>query len=315
MRIVFFGSDDFAAVCLKEIGRSSHQVIGCVTVPDARQGRGMKLVLSPVKAIALGANLFCLQPLSLKEEAMVGQLKALEADIFVVVAYGKILTQMILNTPKLFCVNVHGSLLPKYRGAAPINWAIINGDRQTGVTIMKVNTRMDAGDIIAQEKIFLSEHVTADQLRAQMAQVGAKLLVQTLDDIQAGHYTCTAQDESKATLAPKLTKEMGRIHWQQSAEAIDRLIRGLKPWPGTFATYKGKMLKILEASVVKMEGQPFGLAQGKPGTVVDIGKEGFIVACGQGGLLVKCVHPQAAKIMPAYDFVQGYHLKPGEQLG
>ncbi|MBI3601337.1 MAG: methionyl-tRNA formyltransferase [Candidatus Omnitrophica bacterium] len=306
MRIVFFGSDDFAAVCLKELEQSSHQVIGCVTAPDARQGRGMRLALSPIKAIALGANLLCLQPPSLKEEAIVSQLQALEADIFVVVAYGKILTQTVLNIPKIFCVNVHGSLLPHYRGAAPINWAIINGDHQTGVTIMKVNTRMDAGDIISQKTIPLSEHITADQLRTQMARVGGKLLVKTLDDIQTGHYTCTAQDESKATLAPKLTKEMGRIHWQQSAEAIDQLIRGLKPWPGTFATYKDKMLKILEASVVKMEG--------KPGTVVDIGKEGFVVACGQDSLLVKCVHPQAAKIMPAYDFVQGYRLMAGEQL-
>ncbi len=314
MSIVFFGSDDFAAVCLKELARSSHQVIGCVTSPDARQGRGMKIELSAVKAIALEANLLCLQPPSLKAESIVGQLKALEADIFVVVAYGKILTQVILNIPKLFCVNVHGSLLPKYRGAAPINWAIINGDRQTGLTIMKVNTCMDAGDIISQQTIPLSEHTTADELRAQMAPVGAKLLIKTLDDIQAGHFTCTVQDESKVTLAPKLTKEMGRMDWQQSAQAIERLIRGLKPWPGTFAFYKDKMLKILEASVIKVQGKPFDSAQGKPGTVVDIGKQGFVVACGQGGLLVKRVHLEAAKMMSAYDFVQGYRLKTGEQL-
>ena len=306
MRIVFFGSDDFAAVCLQELLRSPHQVVGCVTQPDTRQGRGMKMSLSPIKEIALDHSFLCLQPLSLKEEALIQYLKAFKADIFVVVAYGKLLTQTVLQIPKLFCINLHGSLLPQYRGAAPINWAIINGDKNTGVTVQKMALELDAGDIISQETISLSDQITADLLRSQMAQVGAKLLVKTLDDIAGGKYKSKPQDKSKVTLAPKLSKDMGRIDWKQSAQTIERLIRGLKPWPGTFTQYKGKTFKILEGSVVK--------ASGEAGTVVDIHKEGFVVACGQGGLLVKLVHPEASKPMTAYDFVQGHRLTLGQRL-
>ncbi|MEI7999262.1 MAG: methionyl-tRNA formyltransferase, partial [Candidatus Omnitrophota bacterium] len=194
MRIVFFGSDDFAAICLKELFQSAHEIVGCVTGPDARQGRGMKLTLSPIKEIALEHDILCLQPISLKESGLVDRFKEFKADIFVVVAYGRLLTQEILNIPTLFCVNLHGSLLPQYRGAAPINWAIINGERQTGVTIQKMAFELDAGDVISQETIVLSDQMSADELRLLMAQRGAKLLVKTLDDIATGQYKSIAQD-------------------------------------------------------------------------------------------------------------------------
>ncbi len=306
MRIVFFGSDDFAGVCLTELILSSHEVVACVTQPDARQGRGMKMTLSVIKQIASDHEIACLQPESLKENSVIEALKSYEAELFVVVAYGKILSQVILNIPKVFCINVHGSLLPKYRGAAPVNWAIINGDEATGVTIMKMNAKMDAGDIIAQERMTLTEDMTADVLRHQMAHVGAKLLVKTIDQIVSGQFKCVTQDESQVTLAAKLTKEMGRIDWNQSASQIERLIRGLRPWPGTFCMYKGKVLKILEASIVKNSG--------KPGTLIDINKQGFVVACAQEALLVKSVHLEASKAGAAYDFVQGHHLVVGQRL-
>ena len=306
MRIVFFGSDHFAAVSLKEILHSSHQVVAAVTGPDTRQGRGLKLALSPIKDMALAQDIVCLQPDSLKSASIVDQLKEFQADIFVVVAYGRLLTQAVLNIPKLFCVNLHGSLLPQYRGAAPINWSIIHGDKQTGVTVQKMALELDAGDIIAQEKIPLSAQINAESLRSQMALIGAKLLKKTLDGIALGQYRCTPQDESQVTLAPRLTKQMGKIQWQGSATSIERLIRGLKPWPGTFTQCKGKGLKILEASQVQV--------QGVPGSVVSISKEGFVVACSQGGILVKQVQPEAAKVMSAYDFIQGSRLQINDLL-
>ena len=306
MRIVFFGSDDFAAVCLKELLQSKHQTVGALTGPDTRQGRGMQMALSPIKEIALENDIVCFQPPSLKEASVVDQLKALNADIFVIVAYGKILPQAVLDIPKLFCVNVHGSLLPQYRGAAPVNWAIINGDAQSGVTIQKVAFELDAGDIISQQVMPLSDGITSDMLRKDMAHVGAKLLVKTLDNIAAGTFTCQAQDVAKVSYASKLTKESGHIQWQKSANEIERLIRGLQPWPGTFTHYKGKVLKILEASVVK--------AQSKTGTVVDISKQGFVVACGHDALLIKRVHMEASKAVSAHDFILGSRLTLGEQL-
>jgi methionyl-tRNA formyltransferase len=306
MRIVFFGSDDFAAICLQEILKSSHSVVGCVTGPDTRQGRGMKVSLSPIKEIALEHNLICLQPDYLKDAGVIKELKALDADLFVVVAYGRILPQEVLDIPKMFCVNVHGSLLPKYRGAAPINWAIINGDKQTGVSIQRMVFQLDAGDVISQESIPLTKTTTADELRIHMAETGAKLLVRTLDEIRSGHVDFTPQDEAKMSYAPKLSKDLGHIQWQKPAVEIERLIRGLKPWPGTFTHYKGKILKILEADVLT--------AGGPPGVILDITKEGFMVACGKGALLVKKVHLEASKPASAYDFVQGHRLTIGEQL-
>lgn len=306
MKIVFFGSDDFAAVCLKEILRDKHQVVGVVTGPDTRQGRGMQMSLSPIKEIALEHDIVCLQPDSLKEVSIIGKLRNFQADIFVVVAYGRILPQAVIDIPKMFCVNVHGSLLPKYRGAAPINWAIINGDKQTGVTIQKITFELDAGDVITQEVMPISDDATSSTLRQNMAQVGAKLLVKTLDSIASNKFKTTAQDKVKVSYAPKLTKELGCIQWQKTATEIERLIRGLQSWPGTFTQYKGKTLKILEASVVKV--------QGKAGTVVNITKEGFTVTCGQDALLIKRVHLEASKPVSAYDFILGSRLTAGEQL-
>ncbi len=306
MNIVFFGSDDFAGECLKEILKSSHMVVGCVTQPDARQGRGMNLTFSPIKELALEHDLICIQPESLKGQAVIDALKFFNADVFVVVAYGKILSQAVLDIPKLLCVNVHGSLLPKYRGAAPINWAIINGDKETGVTIMKMNAQMDAGDIIAQEVMPLDESTTADVLRPEMAKVGAKLLVKTLGNIASGNYTCESQNEAHVTIAHKLTKEMGRIDWNQPAATIERQIRGLKPWPGTFCSFKNKTLKILQASVVSETGEP--------GMILGTSKDGFTIACGKDALLIKEVHLEASKPTSAYSFTQGHRLVLGQKL-
>lgn len=307
MRIVFFGSDDFAAVSLNELVSAGFDVVACVTGPDMRQGRGMKLALPVIKALALEYDIPCLQPVSLKDENITAQLKTFQADIFVVVAYGRILPQAVLDIPRIFCVNVHGSLLPRYRGAAPVNWAIINGDKETGVTVQKMNFELDAGDILAQQTILIDEHTDAVGLRAEMAQAGGRLLIQTLKNIEQKKYECLPQDASQVSYASKLTKELGSIRWQRPAVEIERLVRGLKPWPGTYTHFKGKVLKILDASVVTSSGQA--------GSILSIGKEGVVIACGTNALLVKHVHLEASKPVLAYDFVQGYRLAVGDKLG
>lgn len=309
MRIIFFGSDDFAAVNLQQLLASQHEVVACVTGPDKAQGRGMKLAGSPIKQLALDHAIPCLQPASLKEAAIVDALKAFNADIFVVVAYGRLLTQQILDIPKIFCVNVHGSLLPKYRGAAPVNWAVLNGDKETGVTVQKMALALDAGDIIAQEQMTIGDREDAAQLRERMALVGAKLLVRTLDAIAGKAYSLMLQDTAQMTYASKLTKEMGKIDWTKSAQMIDCQIRGLKPWPGAVTTFNGKMLKIISAHLVKA-----GIQTGRPGSILSADNQGLLVATGNGHLMVTDVHPEAGKAMTASSFMAGYKIKQGNLL-
>jgi len=323
MNIVFFGSDAFAAVHLESLFKSRHKVAACVTSPDARQGRGMQLTFSPIKVLAAEHGIDYLQPETLKDRLVIERLKEFNADIFAVVAYGKLLTADVLSIPKLFCVNVHGSLLPKYRGAAPINWAILNADKQTGVTVQKMVLGLDAGDIIAQAKMNIAPDMTADVLREAMAKTGAQLLVKTLNNIEEGKYTLTPQDHAQATQAPKLTKAMGHIDWSKSAAVIYNQVRGLKPWPGTYTSFNGKILKILSVAVAPG-------AAGNPGTIVSVDKKGFMVACGgtianmsrsddsshrsQGALLIKEVQPEAGKPMTAASFAAGHKIAIGAVL-
>jgi len=309
MRIIFFGSDDFAAVHLEQLLTSGHEVLACVTGPDKPQGRGMKVSVSPIKQIALDRKIPCLQPLTLKGGDIVDILRSYEADIFVVVAYGRLLTQEILGLPKMLCMNVHGSLLPKYRGAAPINWAVLNGDKETGVTIQKMALGLDAGDIIAQEVMSIDDNENAAQLRKRMALVAAKLLVKTLDKRPGEKFLASPQDETLVSHAPKLTKEMGRVNWKNNARSILDQVRGLQPWPGAYTFYNGKMLKILQAQIITED-----MGKAVPGQVIKVDKSGFIVACGDKALLIKEVQPEAGKVMPAQSFVAGYKIAQGSSM-
>ena len=309
MRIIFFGSDDFAAVHLNAIMTSGHEVVCCVTSPDKAQGRGMKITASPIKVIAGQRQIPCLQPMILKETSMVERLANFKADVFVVVAYGRLLTREILEIPKFLCMNVHGSLLPRYRGAAPVNWAILNGDQETGVSIQKMVLTLDAGDIIAQEKMEISLNDTAESLRQKMSAIGAQLLVKVLGQKPESTWSMVAQDEQLVTFAPKLTKEMGRIQWDRPASKIVNQVRGLKPWPGSHVFYKGRMLKI---SDVQMSLEDMMHAQ--PGEIVKVDKLGFHVACQDRAILVKEVHPEAGKLMPASSFMAGYKIVVGDFL-
>lgn len=308
MKIVFFGSDDFALTNLEALLASKHEIVACVTQPDKPKGRGLKVSESPLKDCALKHKIPVLQPTDLKDPAIVKQLKTYNSDLFVVIAYGKILPVEILQIPRTFSINVHGSLLPKYRGAAPINWAIINGEKETGVSIIKMNPQMDAGDILTQAKIPIEEKDDAGTLRAKLADLSAKKLIESILAIAKNSYVLSPQDHSKATLAPKLTKELGLIDWAQPAVKIHNLIRGLLPKPAAYTRYEGKTLKILETEVVS------NFSKQSDGMLMTISKVGFIVATGDGAILVKRIHLESSRAMEAAEFATGYKLPLGFQF-
>lgn len=309
MNIIFFGSDDFAKAHLERLGHSAHKIVACVTPPDKEKGRGLKLTVSPIKDYALENQIPILQPVTLKAPDVINKLKSFNPDLFVVIAYGKILPPEVLAIPYICAMNVHGSLLPKYRGAAPINWAILNGEEETGLSIIKMSSTMDAGDIFSQVKISIEEKETALSLRVKMMAQGPDFLVKTIQSIEENNYTLTVQNSKDVTLAPKLTKELGKIDWEKSALQIDRLVRGLYPWPSAYTFYKGKMLKILKAEVAS------SYQSSVPGQVLDIQHDSIGVSCAQGGLLIKKVHLDSAKPMAMDDFLSGHQLKVGDKLG
>jgi methionyl-tRNA formyltransferase len=304
MKIIFFGSDDFALIHLEALA-SEHEIVACVTQPDKPKGRGMHLVPSPIKEWALKNKKPVLQPDRIKDPDLLSQLKEFQADLFIVIAYGKILPSELLQIPKICAINVHASLLPKYRGAAPINWAIINGEKETGLTIMKMSAALDAGDIIVQEKIKIEDKDTAATLREKLMKLGAPLLLKALQSI-TNHKAWIEQDSKQMTYAPKLTKELGAIDWNKPAQDIHNLVRGLQPWPGAYTFFKGKLLKVLE-SVVMMQD----VSSAKPGTVIEISDEGFVVAAAENALLIKKIHLEASKPMDALAFMRGHKIEIG----
>ena len=310
MKIVFWGSDDFALVILEALSQSSHEVAVCVTHPDRPQGRGMAIGSSLIKESSLTNKIPLLQPPSLKDPPFSKRLRDYRSDLFVVAAYGRILPPEVLSLPYLCCLNVHASLLPKYRGAAPIHWAIMNGDEETGVSIMKMNAQMDAGDVFAQTKIKIGQNDTAVTVRSRLARAGADLLLKTIDSLEKNAYTLAVQDHAQATYAPKLTKKLGSIAWNKTARSIHNLVRALLPWPTAYTFYQGRLLKILETEVF-----PVDTSRKSPGELMELHPEGFIVATLDQGLLVKRVHPESAKPMAARSFLAGHKLGVGFRLG
>jgi len=308
MKIIFFGSDDFAAVHLEALIKGKHSLVAVVTPPDKARGRGMKTQPGPVKDLAQQHKIALLQPENVNDDQAIKKLKSFNADLFVVIAYGKILSQAVLDLPKIMPINVHSSLLPKYRGAAPINWAIIHGETLTGVSIIKMSKRMDAGDIVAQLEVAISDRITAQDLRQKMMEVSPAFLIKTIGLIEKGEFLLETQDEAKVSLAPKLTKELGEIDWSRPAVEIRNLIRGLQPWPGAYTKFRGKMLKILAADV-DVE------ASGKPGQILSAGKEGILIAAGKQALNVKGVHLESSKPMSAGEFIIGHKISADERLG
>jgi methionyl-tRNA formyltransferase len=304
-RIVFFGTPSFALPTLRILVEGRDQVIAVVTQPDREKGRGRKVVISPVKELGLQHGLNILQPEKAKEEAFQEAMKILNPDLFVVAAYGQILPKSVLSIPKFGAVNVHASLLPQYRGAAPIAWAILNGEKVTGVTTMMMDEGMDTGDILLQAEILIGPEETCERLHDRLASSGAQLLSETLEKMKAGEIRPIPQDHSKATYAPPLKKEDGYIDWKKGAREIDRQIRAFNPWPGAFTKWNDQLLKIFKGEIKE------GTLAGKPGAVVWIGSDFIEVETGKGLLRIQEVQLEGRKRMNLRDFLLGHPISVG----
>ncbi|SFH52714.1 methionyl-tRNA formyltransferase [Pseudobutyrivibrio sp. OR37] len=306
MKVVFMGTPDFAVETLKAIYEAGHEIILVVSQPDKPKGRSGKLQPTPVKEFAMEHDLPVYQPAKIRAEESVEYLKGYEADVFVVAAFGQILPKVILDMPRLGCVNVHGSLLPKYRGAAPIQWAVINGEKVSGNTTMLMGPGLDDGDMLLKSEIELAADETGGSLFDKLALDGGKLTVKTIEALDRGEITPIPQNEAEATHVGMIHKDLGNVDWTKSAEEIERLIRGLNPWPSAFTFVNGKQLKLWKAKVMDMSGEP--------GTIIDVNKNGFTIACGSKALAVEELQLEGKKRMAAADFLRGYQLETGTRL-
>ncbi|MDD5998680.1 MAG: methionyl-tRNA formyltransferase [Lachnospiraceae bacterium] len=312
MKVVYMGTPDFAVDTLEAIVNAGHEVALVVTQPDKAKGRGKKVCYTPVKEKALEHDLPVAQPEKVREETFVEQLQAIAPDVIVVVAFGQILPESILNIPKYGCINVHASLLPAYRGAAPIQWAVIDGLTESGVTTMYMEKGLDTGDIILQSKLSLAPDETGGSLFDKLAKEGAALLVKTLTMLEAGTATRTKQDDSKSSYAKMLTKDMGCLDFNKDAVTLERLIRGLNPWPSAFTKIQDKTLKIYVAEVVS---EDVITSAAEPGTVIAVDKKSFTVRCGKGALRILNLQLEGKKRMDTSAFLLGYKIETGMQLG
>ncbi|KYO66750.1 methionyl-tRNA formyltransferase [Thermovenabulum gondwanense] len=309
MKIIFMGTPQFAVPSLNVLLENNYDVMAVVTQPDKPKGRKQILTPPEVKVQALKFNIPVLQPQKVKQPDIVKKLEELKPDLIVVVAFGQILPQSILKIPAIGCINVHASLLPKYRGAAPIQWAIINGERETGVTIMWMDEGMDTGDIFLQEKIVIEDNWTSEDLSIRLSNLGADLLLKSLKEIERGNLLRIPQEDKKATYAPILKKEHGLIHWYKSAKDIYNLIRGTYPWPGAYTFFKGQEIKIWKAQYRKDQSE-------NPGRIIKILKnEGILVGTGDGTLLITELQETGRKRMKAWDYVIGHPISEGDEFG
>ncbi|MDP2939872.1 MAG: methionyl-tRNA formyltransferase [Candidatus Omnitrophota bacterium] len=310
MKIIFFGSDIFALPALEKLVSSKEEICAVVTQTDKKKGRFLHFGFSAVKEFALPRNLEVIQPETLKDSNFVNRLKVFNPDLFVVVAYGKIIPKEILEIPKIFPLNIHGSLLPKYRGAAPINWALINGDTTTGVSIIKMNEFMDAGEIIAQESIKIEDSDTAITLRERLKILASELLIRTIESVKLNNFSLTIQDEANVTIAPKLKKPDGLINWHDEAIKIHNKVRGLVPWPGSFTYLKGKILKIHQTEIFYLK-ENANLA----GCVIQVTPDAIIIAAGKDAVKVKQLQIESGKKIAAWEFILGHKITIGDKLG
>ena len=301
MRVVFMGTPDIAATCLKKILADGFEVVGVYTQPDRPKGRGMKLVASPVKEVAVAANIPVFQPENFREEETVEQLRALKPDVCAVVAYGRILPQKVLDVPSSGCINIHASVLPKYRGSAPYQWAVLDGLAETGVTAMYLCREMDAGDIIDVSKTPIGENETAGELLDRLAVLGADLLSKTLTRFENGKVPAVPQDETQVSYAPMLDKTMCPIDWTKTAQQVHNQVRGLHPWPVATMELEGKTFKVHATKIVE--------GSGKPGQVLGLTKTGLRIACGEGAVEILSLQAEGGKRMAAPDYFRGHPLK------
>ena len=305
MNIVFMGTPEFALPTLKALHHSSHSLLAVITQPDKPKGRGQKLLVSPIKQYALDFNLPILQPKTVNDPEFIGSLQKNQPDIIIVIAFGQILSENFLKIPKQFCINLHSSLLPKYRGAAPIHRSILNGDTRTGVTSMIMDKGMDTGDILLMKETPIHESDNAQTLHDNLSEMGGVLVLETLKRLEENTLLPTPQDHSKATYAPKLKKEEGLVKWDQPATTLLNQVRGLTPWPGTYTLLNKKRLRILKVQVT--EGTP----DDSPGRVERITDAGIEVGTGQDRLIITELQPEGKKSMSAKSFLAGYKIERG----
>ena len=302
MRVVFMGTPDIAATCLKKILADGFEVVGVYTQPDRPKGRGMKLVASPVKEVALAAGIPVLQPETFREEETVEALRELKPDICAVVAYGRILPQKVLDVPTFGCINIHASVLPKYRGSAPYQWAVLDGLPETGVTAMYLCREMDAGDIIDVSKTPIGENETAGELLDRLAVLGAELLSKTLSRFEKeGKVPGVPQNPDAVSYAPMLDKTMCPIDWNKTAQQVHNHVRGLHPWPVATMVLQGKTFKVHDTRVVS--------GSGTPGQILGLTKTGLVIACGEGAVEVTSLQAEGGKRMAAPDYFRGHPLE------
>ena len=313
MKAVFMGTPDFAVPTLQKMIDMGIEVTAVVTQPDKAKGRGKKVIYSPVKECALAHDLPVYQPVRIrKEPEFIQTLRDMQPDVIVVVAFGQILPKEILDIPRLGCVNVHASLLPKFRGAAPIQWSIIDGEKETGVTIMQMNEGLDTGDILTQKIVPITAEDTGESLFDKLCEAGGQLLLETLPKLENGSITPVKQDESKSSYAKMLTKELGHIDFSGSAVEIERLIRGLNSWPSAYTKYEGKTLKIWKSRVAENREKE---QQQKPGTIVRVTDDSIYVQTGEGVLELLEVQLEGKKRMQVKDFLLGHRPQAGTVLG
>ena len=304
MRVVFMGTPDIAATCLKKVLADGFDVVGVYTQPDRPKGRGMKMVFSPVKEVALAAGLPVFQPENFREDETVERLRQLQPDVVAVVAYGRILPQRVLDIPACGCINIHASLLPQYRGSAPYQWAVLDGRTETGVSAQYMVREMDAGDVIDAEKTTIGENETAGELLERLAGLGAALLSRVLLRVKSGDKCCgCAQDPNGVTFAPMLDKSMCPIDWTKTARQVHNQVRGLHPWPVATAELAGTKFKIHQTVV--LEHAPAA----QPGTILGLTKTGLQVACGSGAVEIRSLQAEGGKRMTAPDYFRGHPLE------
>jgi len=311
MGIVFMGTPQFAVETLEQLIQAGYQILGVVTQPDRPKGRGNKLTPSPVKVKALEYGLPIYQPEKIRDSIFIQELANLKPEVIVVVAYGQILPKEILEIPPLGCINVHASLLPKYRGAAPIHWAIINGEKETGVTTILMDQGLDTGNILLKTSVEIGPDVSTGELHDKLAVLGGQLFINTLDRITKDELASQPQDEGQATYAPLLKKEHELINWQKKAQDIHNLIRGMNPWPGAYSFLMGTRLKIWETSLQDYPGPKSSFV----GEIVYQDDQGFWVQTGDKPVLITKLQPAGKNIMTANSFVNGYGVSLGQFLG
>jgi methionyl-tRNA formyltransferase len=308
-RIVFMGTPTFASIILEGLFEDGWNVVGAVTQPDRPRGRGRKVTTPPVSQVAQAHGILVLQPKKIKDGVFLEDLADLRPDMMVVAAYGRILPRDVLSLPPLGCYNVHASVLPAYRGPAPVRWAIINGEKTTGITIFRMDEGMDTGDLFVSETLEIGPNETAGVLTERLARLAARIITPALRDIVEGTARFVPQEHDNATVVPILKKGDGRIDWSLSAESIRNRIRGLDPWPGAFTFWRGKRLRLWEA-----EANEAGSA-GKPGEVLSVDNEGVKVRAGEGTLRLKSVQLEGGRRMRVEEFLRGHKMRPGENLG